>query len=288
MNMVRNIALSLLTASAAVIAGNAVAAETRAFVPMGCATSATVSFYGITGQSWDYYDYNGNGLGASGKANICHMGWGVQVDAFGEAFNGYNDYNNANVGGVAHMYQRNSQFAYGFLLGLETMPDGYEDYHPGFLGVFGGDFHFYMNQQFTVAAQFAGLSVFGQDPDSYAPTRGFVGSVEGRFFLNPSTRIDAFVGFEQNWDQNNEYLAQGPFFGVGFEQQMFGSPITIFGNARWHSNNIDTDDLPTFSARLGVSVLVGQQNLWSKDRSGPSFGTPMFDTVTNAANVYYR
>lgn len=296
---------AVLTAAAAAgmavaIAGTAIAADVtrpaavRAPLVQGpgpCTLSGVGGFYGLWGKASNYYTSSGAGLGGYGKANLCAGGHGVQLDTYGEVISGtsgdFYDYNDAQFGGVAHLYARDANHAFGAIVGIEHQFNSYEDYNPGMLGVFGADAHLYLGN-ITLAGQAVYFKSFGQDPNSYDPEHGWTVSAEARFFSSPNVKWTGLLGFHSDVDMSNVYTANDFFYGIGGEVQFAGSPFSLFANVTRHQNVIEGDKLPTTVVRLGGAVHFNQPTLLAEDRNGASFSTPFIDSFTNLANGYYR
>jgi hypothetical protein len=255
-----------------------------------CAWSGVGGFYGTTASSSGVYDGSGGGLGASGKANLCGPGIGIQVDTVGEVVNGGDEfgfYSDAQLGGIAHLYRRTARHAFGVLAGVNTQFNGYQDFNPGIVGVFGLDAHLYLNRV-TLAFQATYFKSFGQDPASYDVEHGWTVSGEVRGFSSPDTKWTIGLGWHSDVDIAILEQANDFFLAAGVEHRLRNLPVSLFADVTRHWNVIAGSNLPTTVVRFGGAFHFNQESLFTEDRSGASFTTPQIDTFTNLANTYYR
>jgi hypothetical protein len=285
------------TAMAAVFAGAAQAADVvrpaavRAPIVSPCTLSGVGGFYWLWGKASGYSVGTGSGLGGYGKANLCAGNHGVQLDTYGEVVSAssgdFDNVNDGQFGGVAHLYARDPGHAFGVILGVEHQFDSYDYHNPGMLGVFGADAHLYMGN-FTLAGQAVYFKSFGQDPNNVDPEHGWTASAEGRFFISPNAKLTGLLGFHSDVDINTVETSNDFFYGVGGELQVAGSPFSLFANVTRHQNVIDGTKFPTTVVRVGGAVHFNQPSLLAEDRNGASFSTPFIDSFTNLVNGFYR
>jgi hypothetical protein len=170
-----------------------------------------------------------------------------------------------------HGFTRSEQYLLGAFV---QYGEGYLGYLDGLVGVdvshvFGGAEAQLFLGDATLYGQ-AGVKHYSFG--SAADARGYFGTFEARYYLQPDFKIDAHVGYETldgfvvgNGSESTLNL------GAGAEYHLADTPYSFFGKYDYSLNGVDTAD-PAWSHRVlvGVKFNFDGPTLEQRDRSGAS------------------
>lgn len=259
-----------------------------------CNRSGVIGAYGELGSTIDYFETDIQGLGGYAKINFCDVlgtGLDVQTGAYAEYLQSDSDFGPGtpeagNLGYVSHYYYRNEDLALGVLSGLGlTFDDIFRGNQSEITSVIGLDAHAYVDR-LTIAGQFAYWTTLSDNDDNSQLKDAYQVSGELRYFPMDNLKLVGHVAYDWASNEFDRFPWKAVSFGAGAEYQFDAYPVSVFADytrteGKMGSDSIGFSNMDSDQFRAGLAIHFNSDSLFTEDRTGPSFKSPVIDPLQN-------
>jgi hypothetical protein len=259
-----------------------------------CNRSGVIGAFGELGSTYDYFETDVRGLGGYGKINFCDVlgtGLDVQTGVYAEILKSDSDFGPGtpeagNLGYVSHYYYRNEDLALGVLSGLGlTFDDIFRGNQSEITSVIGLDAHAYVDR-LTIAGQFAYWTTLSDNDDNSQLKDAYQVSGELRYFPMDNLKLVGHVAYDWASNEFDRFPWKAVSFGAGAEYQFDAYPVSVFADytrteGKMGSDSIGFSNLDSDQFRAGLAIHFNSDSLFTEDRKGPSFKSPVVDPLQN-------
>jgi hypothetical protein len=195
-------------------------------------------------------------------ANMLNPGFGLQVDVLGDLADDGSSTSLGKMDAAAHVYARRAGHLFGAFAQYRAIGAGSS---PAITVLFvGGEAQWGMDR-----FQLYGQAAFQQasDPSASLSGSGWVGKVQGSFFVTENWRVDGKVGFDR-FDASTGTV-DGIFLGIGTEFR-FNNPLSVFAQFEHIVGSSDGTPVSGSFFLVGAKWNAGTQRLIDRAWGGAS------------------